>query len=133
MAEQLITLPPFSGGTASCAKCGGVDVEARYQPPGTVFVSADSGGGCTVAMTPSAPEWVARECRNCGYTWPERCLTAVEDTVDEVETLRAQRLAVLRLAKEWDEQAITEPRMYIWPATGALRKALGATVGEELR
>ena len=52
-------LPPFSGDT-QCDKCGEFAMhEVRWIPPFGISLTGHQG------------ECLERECRRCGYTWPE--------------------------------------------------------------
>lgn len=65
--------PPFSGDDATCPKCGG-GMDVRYQTAGTKFI--DGLGG----VLGRGPEWLLRECTECGYLWPEMCRDAYPET-----------------------------------------------------
>jgi hypothetical protein len=75
-------LPPFSGhgSTATaCIKCGGGD-----QPPATTWVPAIyqlmTDGSEQMAdnweTVDPQPGWMGRQCRVCGFLWPEATLDA---------------------------------------------------------
>lgn len=63
-------LHPHSGPDVACPKCGG-DVGVTWHPPGTRPV----GGGVSI-WSAGQPEWLARACRDCDYSWPERTADA---------------------------------------------------------
>lgn len=58
--------PPYSGDDATCPKCGG-EMDKSYQSAGTIHVRGN------MMRLGRGPEWLLRECFDCGYAWPEMC------------------------------------------------------------
>jgi hypothetical protein len=63
--------PPYTGEGATCPKCGNDGVSSRYQPGGQ-FISG-TGSGFLVRGY-DTPDWIARICDRCEYSWPESCV-----------------------------------------------------------
>jgi uncharacterized protein (DUF983 family) len=66
------TSPPyarFSGLDVRCPKCGG-RVGAKLHPEGTLYVETGD------AVFGAGPEWLLRECEECGHHWPEQTADA---------------------------------------------------------
>jgi hypothetical protein len=58
------TLPPYSPGPQTCRKCSNHDeARTRYVSPGRITPEGSMG------------ECLQRECKRCGYTWPEAVMT----------------------------------------------------------
>jgi hypothetical protein len=64
---------PYSG-HSHCPKCAG-ELDSRYMEAGTTHLS-----GTTVMFAPGHPEWMLRECFDCGFTRPEMCMDAYPET-----------------------------------------------------
>lgn len=64
----ITALPPYSGNSATCIKCGNVGASTKYTERPVTRVE---GGVSTTRTT----ECQRRECSNCGYPWNEATIT----------------------------------------------------------
>jgi hypothetical protein len=61
------TLPPFSGDTPTCPKCGNTGARTRFLNHGT----CEHYGIDSLVMGYQANERLHRECQRCDYAWDE--------------------------------------------------------------
>lgn len=60
-------LPPFSGDTPTCPKCGNEDASTTFKAYGDCIGGADH----TLVHGWHENERLCRQCRRCGYSWDE--------------------------------------------------------------
>lgn len=75
-------LPPFDRARA-CAKCGSIGARVEYRGPMSATTNPDRAGNVTTAW----PERLHRTCGECGYSWDEATIDALEEKPEDPDRL----------------------------------------------
>lgn len=78
---ELTTLPPFSGHSTTCAKCGRhAQHEVTYLADGWCTHAGQDSAVVNIMGGDAGQERLHRSCTTCGYTWDEATVGAGRDT-----------------------------------------------------
>jgi hypothetical protein len=79
---MMARMPAYTGFKAKCAKCHGSNVATEWHNGGTIGERTSRGRNWPCQFRVRG-EHLCRECRTCGYAWPEALACDTEASDDE--------------------------------------------------